>query len=67
MKQEGWKGKTVKGRQVTYTCHERTAELADITAKVDGEENFHVQLNVPFPITREEVETRFVSRLENDD
>lgn len=67
MKQEGWKGRTVKGKQVTYTCHERTTKMADITARVDGEENFHVQLDVPFPITREEVETRFAAELGNDD
>lgn len=67
MRGDTWKGKTLKGKQVIYTYHERTAEMADITAKVDGEENFHVQLDVRLPINREEVETRFAAELKNDD
>ena len=66
MKQEGWKGKTLKGKQVTFTCHETAPRLADITAQVEGKEHFHVHLDVPFPITREEVETRFVAELNDE-
>ena len=66
MKREGWKAATPAGKQVTYTCHERTPESADITAHVEGKERFHVQLDVPFPITREQVETRFAAELRED-
>jgi hypothetical protein len=67
MKQDTWKGKTLKGRQVIYTYHERTAEMADITAKVEGEENFHVQLDIRLPVNRVEVETRFAAELAKDE
>jgi len=66
VKREGWKGKTLKGAQVTYTCHETAAHLADITAQVEGKEHFHVQLDVPFPITRDQVEARFVAELNEE-
>jgi hypothetical protein len=66
MKREGWKATTRRGRQVTYTCHERAPKLADITAQVEGKEHFHVQLDVPFPLTREQVESRFASELADD-
>ena len=66
MKRDGWKRTTLKGKQITFTCHQRTPELADITAQVEGTEHFHVLLDVPLPITREEVETRFAAELEND-
>jgi hypothetical protein len=66
MQRDTWKAKTVKGKQVIYIYHERTAEMADITAKVNGEEKLHVQLDVRLPINREEVETRFAAELEND-
>jgi hypothetical protein len=48
MRREKWKGTTLKGKRVTYTCHERTAKLADITVQVEGKEHFYVQLDVPF-------------------
>jgi hypothetical protein len=67
MKRDTWKGKTRKGKQVTYTYHERTAEMADITAKVEGEENFRVQLDIPLPVNRAEVETRFAAELANEE
>jgi hypothetical protein len=66
VKREGWKGTTPNGRQVTYTCHERTPQSADITARIEGKEDFHVQLDVPFPITQEQVEARFAAELEKD-
>jgi hypothetical protein len=66
MMRDGWKGTTVAGRQVIYVCQERTATSADITAKVEGEENFHVQLDVPRPITRAQVEARFAALLQNE-
>jgi hypothetical protein len=66
MKRDTWKGGTLKDKQVTYTYRERTAEIADITAKVDREEKLHVQLDVRLLINREEVETRFATELEND-
>jgi hypothetical protein len=66
MKQQGWKGITPKGKQVTYTCHERTAGLADITAQVAGKESFQVHLDVPLPISREQVENRFATELNED-
>jgi hypothetical protein len=66
MKREGWSSATRSGKQVTYTCHHRTAKLADITAQIAGKEHFHVQLDVPLPISHEEVEKRFVSMLEED-
>jgi len=66
MKPEGWKGTTLKGKQVTYTCHERAPQLADITARVEGKEQFHVQLDVPFPITHEQVEPHFAEELKDD-
>lgn len=65
MGREVWKKMTVKGRQVTYTCHEQASELVDITAKIDGEEDFHILLDVPTPITREEIETKFAAMLES--
>jgi hypothetical protein len=66
MRRDGWKGTTLNGKQVTYTCHERTAKLADITAQVEGKEHFYVQLDAPFPITHEQVEARVASELEDD-
>ena len=66
MKREGWKRATPAGKQVTYTSHERTPRTGDITAQVEGQERFHVQLDVPFPITREQVETRFAAELRED-
>ena len=66
MKQQGWKGITPKGKQVIYTCHERTPTLADITAHVDGKERFQVQLDVPLPISRDQVERRFAAELEEE-
>jgi hypothetical protein len=66
MAREVWKKATIKGKQVTYTCHAQTAKLVDITARIDGEENFHIHLDIPAPITREQVETRFAAELEND-
>jgi hypothetical protein len=66
MKRDGWKGTTRKGKRVVYTCHERATELADITAQVEGQERFHVHLDVPFPITHQEVEARFAAQLQDD-
>ena len=66
MKRDGWKRATPAGKQVTYTCQERTPHSADITAQVEGTERFHVQLDVPLPITREQVETRFAGDLPED-
>jgi hypothetical protein len=66
MKPEGWTSATRKGRKVTYTCHQRTPQLADITAQVVGKEHFHVQLDVPLPVTHEQVEKRFAATLEED-
>jgi hypothetical protein len=66
VKREGWKRATPSGKHVTYTCHQRTHQTADITAQVEGKERFHVQLDVPLPITREEVETRFAAELRED-
>jgi len=66
MKREGWKVATPAGKQVTYTCHERTSTSADITAHIEGKERFLVHLDVPFPITREQVETRFAAELKED-
>jgi len=64
MMREGWKGTSIGGKQVTYVCQERTATLADITAQVDGEEQFHIELDVPLPITRAQVEARFAAKLQ---
>ena len=66
MKREGWKSATRTGKEVTYTCHERSPQSADITAQVLGEEYFHVQLDVPLPITHEQIEKRFAAVLERD-
>lgn len=66
MKREGWKSATRSGKQVTYTCQERTPKLADITAQIAGKEHFHVQLDVPLPISHEEVEKRFATMLEDE-
>jgi hypothetical protein len=66
MKQQGWISETSKGKKIAYTYHERTPQLADITAQIVGKENFHVQLDVPLPITREQVEKRFGTKLEDD-
>ena len=66
MKREGWKSATRSGKEVTYTCHERSLKLADITAQIVGKEHFHVQLDVPLPITHEEIEKRFAAILESD-
>jgi hypothetical protein len=66
MKQEGWTSETSKGKKIAYTCHERTPQLADITAQIVGKGNFHVQLDVPLPITRDQVEKRFATKLEDD-
>jgi hypothetical protein len=66
MKREGWKGKTRKGKEVTYTCHERAPTLADITAHVEGKDHFYVHLDVPFPITHQQAETRFALELNED-
>jgi hypothetical protein len=63
MKRDGWKRATLTGKQVTYTSHERSPQSGDITAQVEGQENFHVHLDVAFPITRVEVETRFAAEL----
>ena len=66
MKQEGWTSETSKGKKIAYTCHSRTPQSADFTAQIVGKENFHVQLDVPLPITRGEVEKRFATKLEED-
>ena len=66
MKRRGWKSATCNGKEVTYTCHERSSKSADITAQIVGAEHFHVQLDVPLPITREEIEERFAAVLESD-
>jgi hypothetical protein len=42
------------------------AKLADITAQIVGKEHFYVQLDVPLPITHEEVEKHFAAMLKND-
>lgn len=64
MGRQVWKKATAKGQQVTYTCHEQTSKTVDISAKIDGEENFHILLDVPTPITHEQVENRFAAMLE---
>ena len=66
MKRDGWKRATPAGKQVTYTCQQRTPLSVDITAQVEGTERFHVQLDVPWPISREQVETRFARDLRDD-
>jgi hypothetical protein len=66
MKRDGWNSATRSGTEVTYTCHERTSKLADITAQLVGKEHFHVQLDVPLPISHEEVEKRFAAMLDDD-
>ena len=66
MKREEWKAATPARRQVTYTCHERTTKSGDITAQVAGKESFHVHLDVPFPMTRQQVETLFAAELLED-
>jgi hypothetical protein len=66
MKREGWRRATPAGKQITYTYQQRTPQSADITAQVEGKERFHVQLDVPFPITRGQVETRFAAALKED-
>jgi hypothetical protein len=66
MKPEGWTSATRLGQKVIYTCHERTPKSVDITAQVVGRKHFHVQLDVPLPMTHEQVEKRFAAMLEED-
>jgi hypothetical protein len=67
MKQEGWTSETSEGKKIAYTCHARTPQLADITAQIVGKKGFQVELDVPLPITRKQVEKRFAAKLEDDD
>jgi hypothetical protein len=66
MKRECWKSATRSGKEVTFTCHERTPRLVDITAQLTGKEHFHIQLDIPSPISRADVEKRFATMLEED-